>query len=135
MGCGIMIKSKIKLLDFNFCACSNEVSFDLFSVFLGNAFLNSLGAFFNESLSFLEAETGNFANCLDNRELAGTEGSEDNVEFSLFFNNGSCCATNCCYCNRSCGYAEFCFENFNEVCYLENGKSFDFFNNSCDFFR
>ena len=104
MGCGILIKLKIKLLDFNFCACSNEVSFDLFSVFLGNSFLNSLGASFNESFCFLKAETGNFTNCLDNRELAGTEGSEDNVEFSLFFNNGSC------------GYTEFCFENFNEVC-------------------
>ena len=106
--------SFFELFDLDCSACCCEVSFHLFSVFLGNAFLDRLRSCFYEFLSFLESEACELTNCLDNVELAFAERSENNVELCLFFLScrcGSCCAA----CNRygSRGYAEFLFEDLN----------------------
>ena len=123
-------RNKPKLLQFYFCACCSDLFLHSFSVFLGEAFLNCLRSAFYEVLSFLEAETCDFTDNLDNVELLSAEGLKNYVEFCLFFCCGSCCA--CCACNcywSCCGYAEFLIYSINEVCELENCKSLDGFKN------
>ena len=124
-----------KLLDGNGCACSGELFLDLLCVFLGNAFLEDLGSAFNQVLSVLQAQTGDFANNLDNVELLSAEAGQFNVELGLLFNcccSGSCCAANCY--GSCCGYAKFLFNCLNQVSELEDSESLDFFNNSCNLF-
>ena len=115
------------LLDFDGCAGSGELCFEVFCLFLGNAFFEGFGSAFNEVFCFFKAKAGDFTNNLDNAELAIACGCKDNVEFGLFFSGcgcGSGCAGNS---YRSCGYAEFLFECLYEVSEFEYSKGLDFF--------
>ena len=110
----------IKLFDLDLSACLFELSLDRVSIVLRDAFLNSLGAAVNQSLSFLQTETGDLTNNLDNSDLTGTRGLQDNVKLSLsssLFNSSSRT------CNRnssSSGYAELILYSVYEICELEH---------------
>src|SRR5690606_41704490 len=55
----------------------------------GHAFLDRLGSAVNEVLGFFQAQTGDFANGLDDADLVGADFSQDDVELGLFFSGGS----------------------------------------------
>ena len=92
---------KLRLLEFDLSAGSFELLLEVFSFSLGSAFLNSLGSAFDEVLGFLEAEAGDFANSLNHGDLVGTNVSENDVEFGLFFSGrGSSATSTTRYTNR-----------------------------------
>ena len=109
----------MKLLNFNFCACSLELLSDLVCLVLSDSFLKSLGSCLNKVLSILKTKAGDLTNNLDNVELRSASGLKNYVELSLLLNCGSCCASygSCC-CNGSCGYAEFLLKSLYEICEL-----------------
>ena len=113
-----------------------ELSLHSFSLILSYSLFEGLRSAVNNSLSLSKTETGYLANSLNNLNLFSADFLKNNVKLGLFF---SCCCAACCrscycYC-RCCGYAEFLFYCFNELRKLKNGKSFDFFNHSCNFLR
>ena len=103
---------KLRLLEFDLSAGSFELLLEVFSFSLGSAFLNSLGSAFDEVLGFLEAEAGDFANSLNHGDLVGTNVSENDVEFGLFFSGRGSSATSSrsnCHSGGSSGNAELFF--------------------------
>ena len=113
----------MKLLNFNFCACSLELLSDLLCLVLSNCFLNSLGSCFNKVLSVLKSKAGDLTNNLDNVELACACCLKNYVELGLLLNGSCCrCCGSCC-CYGSCGYAEFLLKSLNEVSEFKNGKT------------
>ena len=76
----------VKLLNLNSCAGLDELSLDLLSVLLGDAFLNVLGATLDQVLSLLQAQTGDLADDLDNAQLLVTETGQNDVELGLLLN-------------------------------------------------
>ena len=110
----------MKLLNFNFCACSLELLSDLLCLFLSNCFLDGLGSRLNEVLSVLKTKAGDLTSNLDNCELVSASGLKYNVKLGLLLSCGSCCCStgSCCYCNGSCGYAEFLLKSLYEICEL-----------------
>ena len=127
---------RLKLLNFNSCACCLESCLNCLSVILGYAFLNSLGSALNEVLSVLKSETGDLTNCLDNVELLSAEVLEDYVELGLLLSCGSCCACYCCACScyGSCRYTELLLDCLYEVVELENSECLYLVNDCCDLF-
>ena len=78
-----------KLLDFDFAADFLDLGSQLLGIFLGQAFLDGLGAggsSLNEVLGFLQAQAAHFADDLQNLQLrSSVEALQDDVELSLLF--------------------------------------------------
>ena len=91
-----------------------------------------LRGFVDDSLGFLEAQTGLLADDLDDLDLLRADVLEDDVELGLFFNFFHN-RRRACYCNRGrrCAYAEFCFECLNELGKLQNGHCLNVCNQLC----
>lgn len=74
-----------ELLDVNLGASVFELLLEVSSFSLRNGFLDRLRSAFDQVLGFLEAETGDGADFLDDVDLVGASVNEDNVKFGLFF--------------------------------------------------
>ena len=105
------------------------------SLVLRETFLDCSRSAVYEILSFLQAKTASFLNCLYNLELSATNLSEDNVERCLLL---SCCSTTCC---RTSSYSYSCSSGLDAVLVLEDCcqliyflycKIYQFFSNSFD---
>ena len=105
----------MKLLNFNFCACSLEVCSKLLCLFLRDAFLDGLGSALNEILSILKTKTANVLNKLDNVKLGSTSAGKNNVELGLLLNNRSSSACNGSSSYGSSGYTELLLKCLNEI--------------------
>ena len=77
--------SESNLFDLAGCANLFESSSDFLCVFLGDAFLDSLGGVVDDFLGFLEAEAGLLADDLDDLDLLGANVLQHDVEFGFFF--------------------------------------------------
>ena len=123
------VMSKSDLFDLAGCANLFESSSDFLCVFLGDAFLDSLGGVVDDFLGFLEAEAGLLADDLDDLDLLGADVLQDDVELGLLFRcfcgGGGACN---CDCGRRCGNAKLLFERLHELSKLENGHRFDISN-------
>ena len=123
------LMSKSDLFDLAGCANLFESSSDFLCVFLGDAFLDSLGGVVDDFLGFLEAEAGLLADDLDDLDLLGADVLQDDVELGLLFRcfcgGGGACN---CDCGRRCGNAKLLFERLHELSKLENGHRFDISN-------
>ena len=123
------VMSKSDLFDLAGCANLFESSSDFLCVFLGDAFLDSLGGVVDDFLGFLEAEAGLLADDLDDLDLLGADVLQDDVELGLLFRcfcgGGGACN---CDCGRRCGNAKLLFERLHELSKLENGHCFDISN-------
>ena len=108
------------------------MSLDLLSFFLGNAFLNRLGATLNHVLSFLQTQTGDLTDNLDNAQLLVAETSQDYVELGLLFNSGSSSSSACTSNSNgsSSRYAELLFNSLYKLIELKDRKRLNLFNNS-----
>ena len=123
------LMSESNLFDLAGCANLFESSSDFLCVFLGDAFLDSLGGVVDDFLGFLEAEAGLLADDLDDLDLLGADVLQDDVELGLLFRcfcgGGGACN---CDCGRRCGNAKLLFERLHELGKLENGHRFDISN-------
>ena len=123
------LMSESNLFDLAGCANLFESSNDFLCVFLGDAFLDSLGGVVDDFLGFLEAEAGLLADDLDDLDLLGADVLQDDVELGLLFRcfrgGGGACN---CDCGRRCGNAKLLFERLHELSKLENGHRFDISN-------
>ncbi len=123
------LMSESNLFDLAGCANLFESSSDFLCVFLGDAFLDSLGGVVDDFLGFLEAEAGLLADDLDDLDLLGADVLQDDVELCLLFRcfcgGGGACN---CDCGRRCGNAKLLFERLHELSKLENGHRFDISN-------
>ena len=123
------LMSESNLFDLAGCANLFESSGDFLCVFLGDAFLDSLGGVVDDFLGFLEAEAGLLADDLDDLDLLGADVLQDDVELGLLFRcfcgGGGACN---CDCGRRCGNAKLLFERLHELSKLENGHRFDISN-------
>ena len=117
----------VKLLNLNSCAGLDELSLDLLSVFLGDAFLNVLGATLDQVLSLLQAQTGDLADDLDNAQLLVTETGQNDVELGLLLNNGSSGSSASAGTSNgsSGGNTELLLNSLNELVELQNGQRLD----------
>ena len=62
-----------KLLDLDGSAGSNQLLLDLLGLVLGDSLLDSLGAALDHVLGFLQTQTGDLADDLDDVDLVGAE--------------------------------------------------------------
>ena len=114
----------IKLLNLNLSACSLELLLDGVSLILGNLLLNSLGSAVYESLRFLQAETCDLTNNLDNADLAGACALEDNVKLGLYSRSSSAAVNGTCNSNcSSSAYTKLILYSVYELGKLENGEA------------
>ena len=114
------IKIQVKLLDLDLSAGSGELLFESLSVVLADAFLNSLGSLVNNSLSFLQAETGSLTNSLDDSDLVAAGRLQDNVKLGLLFFSSSLGNRAGNGYGSSGGYAELILYSVYEICELED---------------
>ena len=127
---------KENLLDGDGSANFFELSLSSFCFFFWQTFFDHLRSVVYNFLSFLEAETGEFTNDLDDFDLLIANGGEFYIEFGLFFfSSAASSSTSASYSYSSCGYAEFFFEAGNEFAEFNDGELFYEINNLSDFFR
>src|SRR3954447_2495330 len=79
-------KQQARLLQFHLGASLFELGLDLVGFVLVHTFLDRLGRAFDEVLGFLEAESGDGADFLDDFDLLLAGSGEHNRELGLFFN-------------------------------------------------
>ena len=105
------------------------------SLFLRETFLDLSRSAVYEILSFLQAKTASFLNCLYNLELCSTYLSEDNVKRRLLL---SCSSTTSC---RTSSYSYSCSSRLDTILVLQDCcqliyflycKIYQFFSNSFD---
>src|SRR5260221_5716637 len=101
---GLIISTTPKLLNFYFSTCFFQVSDQRCGVSLAYTFFNGLGSAIYQILGFLQTKTSQVVNNLNNIQLVGAGGLQDNVERSLFFN---CRSTTACG-GTSNGYSSSC---------------------------
>src|SRR5258708_30925720 len=90
---GLIISTTPKLLNFYFSTCFFQLSHQRFGVGLAYTFFNGLGSAIYQILGFFQTKTSQVLNNLNNIQLVGAGGLQDNVERSLFFN---CRSTTAC---------------------------------------
>ena len=121
---------KKKLLYFDFCASLGQLLADCVRIVLGNAFLNSLRCVVNNFLRFLQAQAGDLADNLDDRDLVAASALQHDVKLGLLFSSRSSARNrSSSNSNRSSsGNAELLFESLNELGELQNGECLNIFN-------
>src|SRR5574344_2322404 len=73
----------VRLLDLDFGASLLELLRNLLGLVLGDRLFDLLRAAVDHVLGILEAETGDRADLLDDRDLVGASGLQDHVELGL----------------------------------------------------
>lgn len=120
---------RVELLEGDSSASLFELGFDFLSLVLGNAFLDSLRSVLDNFLGFLEAETGDLADNLDDGDLVVAEALEDDVELGLLLSSASLGSRSSSNSHGSSGgNAEDFLELLDELGELQGGhflQSFD----------
>ena len=71
------VREGVKLLNLNLSASLFQLLLDVVSLSLGDLLLDSLGSAINDSLSLLQAQTGDLLNDLDDLHLGSASLSQD----------------------------------------------------------
>lgn len=114
----------VELFHLYLCTGSLELLLNSLSILLGYLLLNSLGSAVYESLCFLQAETGDLANSLDDSNLVAANALQDNVKLSLLSLSSSSLNRTCNSNSSSSGYAKLVLYSVNQLGELENGEAF-----------
>ena len=114
----------VELFHLYLCTGSFELFLNSLSILLGYLLLNSLGSAVYESLCFLQAETGDLANSLDDSNLVAANALQDNVKLSLLSLSSSSLNRTCNSNSSSSGYAKLVLYSVNQLRELENGEAF-----------
>ena len=123
-----------KLLDLGLGASFLQLGNQLLCVFLGDSFLQGLGAVVNQILSVLQAQAGSSTDNLDDVQLGSASGLQDDVELGLLFNflSSSSGSSNSSSSGRN---AENFFQGVNQLSQLQNSQFLNLLNQSSDLFR
>ena len=81
------------LLQLDFGTCLYELLFEVFSLVLGQTFLDGLGSAVNYVFRLLKAKTGKFLHQLHNLKLIGTCSLEDYIEVGLLSSSSATATT------------------------------------------
>src|SRR3954471_17918725 len=113
------------LLDLDLGALLLESCLDLLGFVLGHAFLDGLGRCVDEILGFLEAQTGQLANDLDDRDLVRPDLGERCRELGLLLDRSrgrrlGRRRSGGCGCRSSGGHAVSLLESLDELGKLED---------------
>lgn len=84
------------LLQLDFGTCLYELLFEVFSLVLGQTFLNGLGSAVNDVFRLLKAKTGKFLHQLHNLKLIGTCSLEDYIEVGLLSSSSATAGSTTC---------------------------------------
>ena len=122
------------LLDLDGSAGFLQFVGELLCVFLGDSFLQLLGAVVSDFLSFLQAQAGSGTDDLDDIQLGSAAILQDDVEFGLlfYFSGSSSGSSNS---SSSGGNAEGIFQSMDELSQFQNGQALNSFDDSSDLFR
>src|SRR5258708_16732785 len=107
-----------KLLNLDGCTRVGEFLLNCLSLFFRNGFLHRLRSSFHEVFGFLQTESRNLANDLDDVDLIAAYCLQDHVKLSLLFRRSRCLA---CHGRRrrysrfSSRYPESCLQLFPEL--------------------
>ena len=123
-----------KLLDLGLGAGFLQLGNQLLGVFLGDGFLQGLGAVVNQILSVLQAQAGSGTDNLDNAQLGSASALQDNVELGLLLNLSNSAGSGSGNSSSSGGNAENILQGVNQLGQLQNGQALNFLNESSDLF-
>ena len=123
-----------KLLDLGLGAGFLQLGNQLLGVFLGDGFLQGLGAVVNQILSVLQAQAGSGTDNLDNAQLGSAGALQDNVELGLLLDLSSSAGNGSGNSSSSGGNAENILQGVNQLGQLQNGQALNFLNESSDLF-
>ena len=123
-----------KLLDLGLGAGFLQLGNQLLGVFLGDSFLQGLGAVVHQILGVLQAQAGSGTDNLDDTQLGSTGALQDNVELGLLFNLSGSTSSGSGNSGGSGGNAENLFQSVNQFGQLQNGQFLNLLNQSSDFF-
>ena len=76
-----------KLLDLGLGAGFLQLGNQLLGIFLGDGFLQGLGAVVHQILGVLQAQAGSGTDNLDNAQLGSASFLQDDIELGLLFHN------------------------------------------------
>ena len=125
----------IQLLDLCFCAGFLQLGDQLLCVFLGDSFLQGLGAVVHQILCVLQAQAGSGTDNLDDAQLGSTGALQDNVELGLLFNFLSSSDSGAGDSSGGGGNAENLFQSVNQFGQLQDGQFLNLLNQSSDLLR
>ena len=128
------VRKQVKLLDLDLCASFLELGGDLLGFVLGDAFLEVLRSAVDEFLGFLQAQAGQSTDDLDDSDLVGASGLQNDVELSLLYLSSSSAGSGSSDSSGSGGNAEFLFQSVDQLSQFQNGKSLNFFDHSSNLF-
>ena len=74
------LSEEVQLLDLDLSASLGQLLLDVLSLSLGDLLLDSLGSAIDDSLSFLQAQTGDLLHQLDDLHLGSASLSQDDVD-------------------------------------------------------
>src|SRR5947209_5248654 len=119
---------RTNLLELDLRAGLFELRLDLVGLFLGDALLDGLRRAFNEVLGFLEAETGDGADLLDDLDLLLAGSRKNDREFGLLFGRSrrSAAAGGTAGRNRNCSRsrdAPLLLEELRQLRRLKDGQA------------
>src|SRR5438874_9198993 len=121
-----------RLLQFHLGASLFELLLYLVGFVFVHAFLDRLGSALDEVLGFLEAETSDGADFLDDFDLLLAGSGENNRELGLFFNGSSSSPATGGTGDRnggSGGHAPLLFEELRQLGSFEHGEAGEVVNN------
>ena len=116
---------EIKLLNLNLSAGILQLLLDVVSLSLGSLLLDSLGSAVNDSLSLLQAQTGDLLDQLDDAHLASASLDQDDVELGLLFLSGSSSASSSGSSSSNSRNAELLAVCVDQLFQLQNGQLLD----------
>src|SRR5689334_22358117 len=104
------------LLDFGFRASFFQLLLAGFCVCFRNRFFHGLRCAIDQIFGFFQAQTGDFANCLDDANFVRAEIGQNQVEFGLLFSSRASSGAASCWSCHCCGRnAELLFECLDQV--------------------
>src|SRR5262245_35404470 len=137
----LIVKILAALLNFDGGAGFGKFLLDVLGFVFGNALFDRLRGAFNKILSFLETQTGNFADDFDDADLVPSNSRENDIELSLLFSRSRSAATAGSggrgngNRGRSSAHAEGFFEPFDKLGGLKQRQALDRLDDALNFFR
>ena len=87
----VFFKTVRRLFNFDLCAGSFQLRFDLFGVFFNHPFLDRFRGRLDQSFGFFQSKAGDGPDFFYHIDFFVTNGGQDDIKFRFFFFLGSRC--------------------------------------------